>query len=171
MLVPYTSTRDQNETTARRSNEYFSLSTNAHATSHITFPASSPTSNEVAHAIQAMRVVTRAGGKLSLIALAQVALSECWAESTNENDRVGPNGGRTEGEQDGGVDHHSGCVCWLVNLVRVAHLVGKKADVSRIKPVCWSPHDNAVFGGNIDSSGEYRRSSSNTVVDLFALVL
>jgi len=54
------------------------------------------------------------------------------------------------------------------------HHVGKKADVSRIKPVCWSPHNNAVFGGNIDSSefgGEYRRSSSNTVVDLFALVL
>ena len=50
-----TSTRDENEITAKGSNVYFSLSTNAPATSSITFLAGSSTSDEVAHAIQAMR--------------------------------------------------------------------------------------------------------------------
>jgi len=72
-LVPYSSTRDQNETTAKGSNVYLSLSTNAPATSPTTFPASSSTSNEFAHAIQAMRAATRAGGKSSFNALAQAA--------------------------------------------------------------------------------------------------
>jgi hypothetical protein len=52
---------------------YFSLSTNAPATSPTIFPASSSTSNEFAHAIQAMRAATRAGGKSSFRALAQAA--------------------------------------------------------------------------------------------------
>jgi hypothetical protein len=52
---------------------YFSLSTNAPATSPTTFPASSSTSNEFAHAIQAIRAATRAGGKLSFKAFAQAA--------------------------------------------------------------------------------------------------
>jgi len=98
MLVLYTPTRDQNETTVKGSNEYFSLSTNAPATSPIDFPARPSTSNEVAHAIQTMRAVTRAGGKLTFNALAQedptsCVLSECWAKLTNENDRDHANRG------------------------------------------------------------------------------
>lgn len=52
---------------------YFSLSTNAPATSPTAFPASSSTSNEFAHAIQAIRAATRAGGKLSFRAFAHAA--------------------------------------------------------------------------------------------------
>ena len=52
---------------------YFSLSTNAPATSPTTFPASSSTSNKLAHAIHVMRAATRAGGKLSFKALAHAA--------------------------------------------------------------------------------------------------
>lgn len=72
-LVPYSSTVDQKESNREVKETRFSLSTNAPATSPTTFPASSSTSNKLAHAMHVIRAATRAGGKLSFRALAQAA--------------------------------------------------------------------------------------------------
>src|SRR6266478_521584 len=72
-LVPYSSTLDQKESNGEIEEINFSLSTNAPATSPTTFPASSSTSNKLAHAMHVMRAATRAGGKLSFKALAHAA--------------------------------------------------------------------------------------------------
>jgi len=99
-VVQYSSTRDQKETTAKGSNAYLSLSTNAPAaTSPTTFLASSFVSNEFAHAMQAMRTATRTGGNLIILQcfrstedLKSCVVPESWTQLTNENDRVGANG-------------------------------------------------------------------------------
>src|SRR5216684_7446772 len=72
-LVPYSSTSNQKESSREIEEFHFSLSTNAPATSPTTFPASSSTSNKLAHAMHVMRPATRAGGKLSFKALAHAA--------------------------------------------------------------------------------------------------
>lgn len=73
-LVPHSSTPSQIQTIMMALSEtYFSLSTNAPATSPTTLPASSSTSNKFAHAMQVMRAATRAGGKLSFNAFAHAA--------------------------------------------------------------------------------------------------
>jgi hypothetical protein len=72
-LVPYSSTVDQKESNREVKGTHFSLSTNAPATSPTTFPASSSTSNKLAHAMHVIRAATRAGGKLSFKALAHAA--------------------------------------------------------------------------------------------------
>ena len=139
-----TSTRDENEITAKGSNVYFSLSTNApchqsHNLScrlfHIGRGCACHTGYEI----------TRSSGKLTFNALALAAprtLSCVLCPSVRpsramrmiELVRMGV-AGQTEGEKYGGVDHRSGLrpqgVCWLADH---GDLVGKKAER---RPVCW----------------------------------
>jgi hypothetical protein len=82
-LVPYSSTSDQKESNREIEGTHFSLSTNAPATSPTTFPASSSTSNKLAHAMRRQEAILQGLGARRIENFASCIIPDCWAEAAD----------------------------------------------------------------------------------------